>query len=672
MKRIILFTLLTCCIFVFAACGSKKNEEILEVSGERFTYDIEEPQCYTVDKNGVLYNLRDEYILHEEGNYIIGKKLTIDLYNLEGELTEQHVLEAATSEIGSMDNLVRKVTVEEGILYILVEANGEFKLYSYNTETKEEKHLFVFEDFFKMDKLVAIGGRVYFTGQDVNAADKEYNGTDKAEDFEYEGMVFGYIDPATGAKEIVAVDFPIGISATPEDNIIVYAYDDTEGYYFAQYDTATGELGKAEYSDYGDGFSFVIIDEEKNFIYNRMGRGLFCAGPDKGIGEAMIETAITHSINKVFYMGGQLFYMDDERMLSRMSLEGNLKWNKPIKAIYSGYMVKEPFGCGYTVKTEKFESDEFALKVLAQDTDYDVCLLDSTKDVAANIKKNGIFYPLNEVEGVVEYIDACFPYIKDVALTKDGDVWMVPVYVEVPAIIYNKEIFREYNVTTDMVADMDGFTKVADKFAEETDFSMNLWYASLKMNAMDQYLSRYTSMDTQLFREFSGILFNRFNKKEAGYRDNTMFVNWQRGRLDRFLFIEVEVPSTKIDLFAETTEYGVIPFPVIEEEIKNQASCILMSVNPESDNLESVLDYISEYSKYMLEQKNSFILADISTYDDTVFCRELYDCYAKAEITFRIDSDIFFDNYDAYLNEKITLEECITESERKLKMYLDE
>lgn len=679
MKKTLTVIMLALSTFIFSACGQQeiKEEHIIETTDEKVVYDVRNPEGYTVDEKGIVYTLTHKWE-QQKNDRISNTGIVFSTYDLDGKLTEQYMLDSSLKIIEDL-GIVRVIAVEEDTLYIVMDNVGVQELYVYNLTTKTDEKLYTFEDYSLIHSLIPIDGKVYFIGIDNNLLRKEYNGTDKAEHYCYEGEVFGCVNIKKKTMEACPIDFPISISAMPGSrNIMVYAYDDNEGYYFAEYDTDKEELKVLQYVDYGNNMFFNVIDEENNFIYIDLEQGLVCASPDLSKGTATVENKIVSGSrnNTVRYMGGQAFYLNDEQMLSRISLEGRIKWNPPIKALYSDNITTEPFGCGYSVITEKLESDEFALKVLAQDKDFDVYLLDSGRDVAANIKKNGIFYSLNEVEGVMEYLDACFPYVKEAALTEDGRVWMIPFYLDVDALVYDKNVFEEYGITPDALTTLDGFTEITDRLAKETDLRMDARYASLKYEVMDQYLSRYNTTDTELFREAAGILFNRFNKKEYGYRDSNLIRDWDRGLVDRFLYLETGSDEERLDyvmrVFGESEEHGAILYPVIEEGINNQATCVMISVNPKSENLENTLAYISEYAKYMLEKRNSFILKDFSTYDDTSFCRELYNCFADAEITLRIDSDIFRNDLENYLVGEITLEECIKESDRKLKVYLNE
>lgn len=674
MKKITVIMILLC-VMAFSACNKESDSEkaVIEVQSEEAVYTVARTSLRNVDEKGTLHTIVNSFTRDEE-DFLTDMDYVIASYDLEGNLIEEQTLskalELAPDSIGD-DYMLKKLAVREGILYVVVSKEGILELYAYDIENKTEEKLYVFDGFVEIENIVPADGRVYFIGLDEDEYGKDYKGTDKAADFKYEGEVFGYIDIENRSKRVIKLDFPISFSTMPDGNMMVYAYDDVEGYYFAKYDVETDAFETIGYADYGNNLFFMVFDNENHFLYRNLNLGITCASPNKDEGEAVVVEKNGYA-GEIYHVGGQLFFLDGgTNIIRRISLEGKIKWNLPIKAIYSEYISSKPFGCGYTVKTEALEEDAFALKILAQDRDYDVSVLDSNKNVAANIKKNGIFYPLNEVEGVMEYLDACFPYIKEAALTEEGQVWMLPVHVEVGVFVYDKKVFEKYGITTDMVADFDGFTRITDKFAEETDLRMDVRYATLKNALMDQYLSKYTNLDTQVFRDNVSFLSERCNKEKAGYIDSSLSAAAIRNWVDEFLYIGM-LQSAIMSSSNRMEDCGVFPMPLIEDGIKNQAQCIMMSVNPYSENLENVLNYISEYSKYMLEKKNSFILEDISTYEDSVLCKELYDCYADAEITFRIDEEIFRNNLYMYLEDEITLEEFITESNRKLEAYLNE
>ena len=127
-----------------------------------------------------------------------------------------------------------------------------------------------------------------------------------------------------------------------------------------------------------------------------------------------------------------------------------------------------------------------------------------------------------------------------------------------------------------------------------------------------------------------------------------------------------------LDSVGNTTYFGVMPVPKMEEDMINRGTVTFMMVNPNSENLEDTLQYISDFAKAMLKEKDSFMLADESTYSDTPFVKDCYELYANSGIFFEIDYGVYVDTLNAYLDGTIELEETITEMERRRKEYFGE
>ncbi len=119
--------------------------------------------------------------------------------------------------------------------------------------------------------------------------------------------------------------------------------------------------------------------------------------------------------------------------------------------------------------------------------------------------------------------------------------------------------------------------------------------------------------------------------------------------------------------------YGVAACPKISEEIGNVGSLTILAVNPNSSNLEETLEYITAYCNYMLTSKNSFLLAEKSSYDmDNSFIMERYQVVADGTIEFRLDSELYEDVFIDYIDGMIGLEDAIAEADRRVKIYKEE
>lgn len=192
-------------------------------------------------------------------------------------------------------------------------------------------------------------------------------------------------------------------------------------------------------------------------------------------------------------------------------------------------------------------------------------------------------------------------------------------------------------------------------------------------------MTKYNTFDTALLQEYV----KQFKEVKARYWGMTFGVssevtnNLRTGRkVVRDFYYSCMLYQWSRDLYRDsikdTDYFGVVPIPKIEDDMKNMGTLTFMMVNPNSENLEDTLRYISDYAKYALTVKDSFILADESTYTDTSFVKGCYDLYANGGIFFAMDSEVYVDTFNEYLDGKIDIEEMITEMERRRKVYIGE
>ena len=171
-----------------------------------------------------------------------------------------------------------------------------------------------------------------------------------------------------------------------------------------------------------------------------------------------------------------------------------------------------PFGCGYDVITQMPDSDEMALKVLSQDMDFDICYLNSRNTIAENIRDKGSFYPLNEVAGIKEYLDECFPYLKEAAMDEKGNIWMIPVKIDAAVLTYNSKNTEKYGIDLKVkisMADFKAFIEQLSRDGKTDNFCFNS-YTYIE-NYITEYLQRNCTFDTLEFRENAKFFKKRMN-----------------------------------------------------------------------------------------------------------------------------------------------------------------
>ena len=192
-------------------------------------------------------------------------------------------------------------------------------------------------------------------------------------------------------------------------------------------------------------------------------------------------------------------------------------------------------------------------------------------------------------------------------------------------------------------------------------------------------MSKYDTFDTVLLLEYVKQYKEVEAKNwkftsQAGYNTQT---NLRMGinSIPDFYYDYIQYQSNRdayMNLADVSTFLGIAPIPKLEEGIPNMGTMTFMMVNPKSENLEDTLRYISDYAKAALKVRDSYLLADKSTYTDTPFAKECYELYANGGIVFEMDSEVYLDTFNEYLNGTIGIEEMITEMERRRKVYLGE
>ena len=190
-----------------------------------------------------------------------------------------------------------------------------------------------------------------------------------------------------------------------------------------------------------------------------------------------------------------------------------------------------------------------------------------------------------------------------------------------------------------------------------------------------QYLAKYDSFDTEILRTYLTKL-NEVYAEHGEWGINSVYGRSLVEKTAARFYLDYIVYSfgfaTVANRIGDADYYGIAATPKLSPEIGNMGTITFLAVNPKSDNLKDTLKYISDYCRYMLTRQDSFILADESMYTDTPFIKEQYQLYADGDINFRMDYEIFLEDFGAYIRGEVGLEEAITEAERKRKIYMGE
>ena len=130
--------------------------------------------------------------------------------------------------------------------------------------------------------------------------------------------------------------------------------------------------------------------------------------------------------------------------------------------------------------------------------------------------------------------------------------------------------------------------------------------------------------------------------------------------------------NKKIEELGVADRVGMTAIPKLSEDIGNMARLTFLAVNPQSENLEATLEYIATLCKYMVNQQDTFLLADTSMYTNTPFMMDCYELYAGGEVYFAMNDEVYTNLFEDYLEGNLELEELVSEIERKRETYVEE
>ena len=672
MKKILVVIQLAIFLFLLSGCKNEttKEMETLFIEPELFRYEeTKDAKGIVVDENGLLYTVKNL----EEDKVIDNKMQRFCMYDLDGSCLQQVDIRLGSGTIYTM-------LIEDNTLYCVAYKRKQGPtLYSIDLTTWETTEIITIKECSSIERLILIEDYFYFCGSsnldEVN--DKTYNLHPEVDSFYYSGEVIGRVSKIEKEPQVeyLSIDFPIDIFKTEEDTLIIYEYTEENGFGFLELnpkEETLQEIGWKKSKSPLQG----LIGCENGFLFLK--NGMLYYGTVDGI-EAQIAMDRSLVGTSVGYRKGFIFYYDFlENMVERVCITDVLKENREIRLLINVLDTTNIYGCGYQMKREEVNMDTFSLKVLAQDTDFDLYLLDSGHPNSYNIKKNGVFYPLNEVAGVQEYLDACFPYLKEIATNEDGDIWMIPIQLSIPGLFYDKQYCMAQGIDFSAMnyREFMAFTQKAELETLEKITNVKTIVEFFK-----QYLSVEDSFDTELFRMNAKQLKSLYQTVGRYITASIMPIRKDgvvQGELPEF-FYEYEYSRSNLLRYAENVEQlgdlenvGMMAVPKVSKEVKNVGTCTFFAVNPQSDNLEATLSYLSTLCTYLMTQQDSFLLSDESMYSNNSLIKEYYKLHEDGAIYFQMDEEVYSNVFDDYLEGKIELEDMITEIERKREIYTKE
>lgn len=493
--------------------------------------------------------------------------------------------------------------------------------------------------------------------------------------FEYGGEVLLYEDGT-----VLFDEFPVLCEALEDGNILMYAHEDGKGFYFVRLTVQSDKsllAGEVIEKDLGQ-LTTLTMTGEDTFLYtsrllSRYGLMELSLSNDV-ISEILPDCGMIFDPGTICYKNGNTYY----RVLSGvMKLENASckKDNKVIKIIQTENVgIAAPYGCGYQMEVDEKSEDEMSLTVLSQDSGYDIVCMQSGDGFGWSVKEKGNFYPLTEIEHVQEYLDACFPYLKEAATDSHGEIWMLPIAVKADLMLYSPEVLKQYGISWDeepkLEQFLDDIRSIAAQGEEEYVSIPSLMFQKSLLNT---YIFRQEDFDTKQFRQMAEMI-SGLGKEDVFAWHSKAEEALGKHRKESFVCgLSNEIyPARVYPAMLQNPYIRAMNIPDVVSGEPLPVKCYFLCVNMASDNMESAVKYISSLCQYLMEQTDSMMLKEKSLYSDTEIVQSIYKLYEKGEVIFNVPEELYESSWENYVNGKVTLDEMVKEMNRKVDMYRKE
>ena len=665
--KILLMIILALTLAAVSSCGNNTDEtaNVYTPIAAEYSEDFE----YTFT---TIYSPR--IAVADDGRMTVSSQKSKDTAGVQ---FVEYDMDGNSRAIGEYDGYIDSLAyMGDDLLFAIVKWNTELKsegvlIYKVNAETGENE---IFADIDGIPITYVYGAKgnseeLYLLGEDSGKADSD----DPMFGVTAAKSIIRYYD---GKYEKLPVEFPTAVCAKKTGGAIIAAYD-ADGYYITAYEN--GQLSDKKYIDSNGTIRSIADVDGRHIVYTvptKSDKIMLCAANTDNMYNAELIPDSTAG-EELFSAGGLCFFnagryntseAEQRVTIKRIDFSSYYKERPPMNLLITGYSDSTPFGCGYTININELSSEEAALKILSLDKDYDMCYISTRDRIAYSLKSKGSFYPLNDVTGVSEYLDKCFPAIKEAFTDENGDIWALPIWSNSYFIARNTGDTDFSGMTANC------FIDYVDELSE-SDSKKSIFHSYIYIDEiLKEYIMTHDSFDTPEFRSFA-------EKLKKSSRVNFAAPEYKRmvsGDYNNPLFME----STQIILGVENSysfkesgaqNYSVSGIPCISDKNVLLPNVIFLCVNPESEHLGNAIDYISKIAAYQMTNPDQFVLIrENGAYSDNETVRQMSELYNSAEVYFTYPAEIYWEGFNKYLAGEISLDDFIAEADRKLKVYLNE
>lgn len=657
MKKGGYFCFLVFCITVFwAACGKEKAEPGVPLQDVTTEYE-------TKGAVRAVSALKDDTVFvvtASPSGYGLAR------FDGEGNCVDSYILDGYV-------NIDSIVAAEDGkIIYFAGQKENSIHLYlfAFHTDTKQADELCDFGmDLARVRKIVLLEDKMYVMGQEKMRAGSFGNYADY--DFSL-GDTLLCCSMESGEYSNLDFEYPINIAESGKGTLLILAYFPEEGYCFMEHNPENGSVKQKVKLDCYKFNDFAVCNNGDSLLYDYVGnsRGLVLADFDNldlEIDIYMDSLIAVVSDSKVWYENGRVYLEDaGSQKLVGFPLDDVQKKNKTVRLVATSELSYiAPYGCGYALERQEEDWDKIALKVLAQDQDYDLCMGSSGYARGLAMRDSDVLCPLNDVPGIEEYFDRCFPYVREAATTEAGEIWMLPFSANVYAMLVHEERAAQEGLNLHNNMTFAEFVQFVQGLSEKEQGMFYMDPKEIGDDILGKYFGHYTSVQGEKFLEYMEglrVLYRKENLLNPPGDVNQEILLCTIESFGRF-------PMSLSYLGREG--FSVYSIPKGEDLDKNNVTLYYLAVNKKSKHKEEALCYLADLIAYLMKEEELLIFKDYKTEAGSRE-EQIHQLFENGEVFFAIDEDVYQKDYAEVLKSNQPLEEYAKEVERRLQLYLKE
>lgn len=515
--------------------------------------------------------------------------------------------------------------------------------------------------------------------------------------FGMNGMEIRVFHTDTTVLEKVSMENPLMIAYAGNDTYWIEAYDEEIGYYFQEYAADTGKLSEKYQSNFTYELSEMTCSQETGMLYGRYGNLQYvCLDPREATAAARFTAQMVYESPACLQMAGNRLYVQsrDEEKIYFFEPAAFVRDNKPLK----GYVTSE-FGitdwAGYHIELEVISWEELALKVLAEDKDYDFVIMSTDMAETTAIRDAMAYAPIPE-EYIESYWKECRACVRDAA-TYNGDIWMLPLKLYASGLVYSEKNLSTYGISMDEMQTIEDVCRAANTLYEagnEGRYGVTApWNDLVQEYLWKEMETDYTiSFDTDEFRALLNFVQGKYGVY-APFRDSYVQLNaWEflydenssltymeqyqqeiRRQAETVYMEEVSGYNWEYEKYIGAEGIRVCAVPgLITTESPVAVKADVIVINPNTVNKEGVFSFLTDLSEAYLADPATYLSADSANYDQDIVIRDVCSLYENGEILFGLPDDLFEIYWRYVWGQETDQEKVIDELNRTVNMYYGE